>query len=267
VYYGPGMLQYQPPFLVFVDESGDHNMKKGGDPCYPILVLVAVIISPREYQKAKSAFDGLKQKHFGTINVILHERDIRKGEREPFSKLGKQGCQKLMEDIDVTIRELNFKIVAAIIDKKRLACKYEDPKDPYYLATHFILERVQIERDRTCGPSGVIPIYFERRGKKEDRKLQSFLTEIKLGKSLISNGPIPNLDPKFVSKQDNEIGLQIADLIARPIGLNYLGPSNPNRAYNTITYDTIESKFRRNSNGKIEGFGLKIFPQEPCDDT
>ena len=40
--------------------------------------------------------------------------------------------------------------------------------------------------------------------------------------------------PRFVAKTDNEIGLQLADLVAQPIAMHTLNPSQPNRAYEAI---------------------------------
>ena len=53
--------------------------------------------------------------------------------------------------------------------------------------------------------------------------------------------------PHFVSKKANSSGLQLADLIARPIGLSILRPGQPNRAFDTIK-------------GKIGKGMLKCFP-------
>jgi hypothetical protein len=50
-------------------------------------------------------------------------------------------------------------------------------------------------------------------------------------------------------------GLQIADLIASPIGKQVLKPEQQNRAY-----EIIEKKFRRSSKGSLNGWGLKLFP-------
>jgi hypothetical protein len=49
--------------------------------------------------------------------------------------------------------------------------------------------------------------------------------------------------------------LQLADLIARPIGRYILNPSQENRAFDIIT-----KKFRTDKTGNITGWGLKIFP-------
>lgn len=55
--------------------------------------------------------------------------------------------------------------------------------------------------------------------------------------------------------KSNSAGLQMADLIARPVGMKILRPDQPNRAY-----DIIERKFYRNEKGQFKGWGLKCFP-------
>jgi hypothetical protein len=59
----------------------------------------------------------------------------------------------------------------------------------------------------------------------------------------------------MADKKCNSAGLQLADLIARPIGRRILDPAQPNRAY-----DIIERKFRRSPAGMVDGWGLKVFP-------
>jgi len=63
------------------------------------------------------------------------------------------------------------------------------------------------------------------------------------------------LSPRFVPKSANVPGLQIADLVARPIGRHVLDSTQPNRAF-----DVIVEKLDWSKAGRIEGCGLKIFP-------
>jgi hypothetical protein len=60
---------------------------------------------------------------------------------------------------------------------------------------------------------------------------------------------------RFANKQVNSVGMQLADLIAHPIGRRMLKPNQPNRAY-----ELVERKLLRNEHGKLEGWGLKVFP-------
>jgi len=58
-----------------------------------------------------------------------------------------------------------------------------------------------------------------------------------------------------MDKKHNSTGLQLADLVAHPIGRHVVKPDQPNRAY-----DTLEPKFRRGPQGEVNGYGLKVFP-------
>ena len=66
---------------------------------------------------------------------------------------------------------------------------------------------------------------------------------------------IPGFEIHFVDKKANLAGLQIADLVARPIGRHVLNPDQPNRAF-----DIISPKLRRGPDGQLLGYGLKIHP-------
>lgn len=56
-------------------------------------------------------------------------------------------------------------------------------------------------------------------------------------------------------KKVNCAGLQLADLIARPIGMSVLRPEQSNRAFSVI-----QEKLYRGANGQATGWGLKCFP-------
>ena len=58
----------------------------------------------------------------------------------------------------------------------------------------------------------------------------------------------------FADKKSNSTGLQLADLMARPIGMSVLKPGQPNRAF-----EAVKPKFLQH-NGRFMGWGLKCFP-------
>jgi hypothetical protein len=97
-------------------------------------------------------------------------------------------------------------------------------------------------------------LQVECRGKKEDAKLELEFRRICDGKNALSI-KMPNLDIRFTDKKHNSTGLQLADLIAHPIGRHAINPHQSNRAY-----DILERKFRRGPGGRVRGFGLKTFP-------
>jgi hypothetical protein len=58
----------------------------------------------------------------------------------------------------------------------------------------------------------------------------------------------------YADKRANSVGLQIADLVAHPIGRNYINPNQKNRSY-----EILAKKFYKYPNHG--GKGIKIFPK------
>jgi hypothetical protein len=96
-------------------------------------------------------------------------------------------------------------------------------------------------------------IIFEKRGRREDNELELEFRRV-CGGSNYLNKQFP-FEIVFADKKSNSGGLQFADLLARPIGRAVLNSQQENRAYNTI-----KKKFYANNTGKVEGWGLKVFP-------
>jgi len=96
------------------------------------------------------------------------------------------------------------------------------------------------------------PVIVEARGRKEDDSLE--LAFVGCGMQQCPESPLP-FQVVMVPKSANSAGLQMADLMARPVGLHHLRPDQPNRAF-----DLIQTKLRRSPAGKIEGWGFKVIP-------
>jgi hypothetical protein len=79
-------------------------------------------------------------------------------------------------------------------------------------------------------------LVVEARGKKEDAELELEFRRI------MDQKPkgLANFDIKFADKRANSAGLQIADLVAHPIGRNYINPQQKNRSF-----EILEKKFHR----------------------
>lgn len=90
---------------------------------------------------------------------------------------------------------------------------------------------------------------------EERRKTCSSKLEIRRVCDNNATGQVLPFEPLLVPKLSNSSGLQLADLVARPIGRKILEPAQANRAY-----DILERKFRRSPGGQVEGWGLKVFP-------
>ena len=59
----------------------------------------------------------------------------------------------------------------------------------------------------------------------------------------------------MASKLTNCAGLQIADLIERPIGLKIMRPEQDNRGF-----DIVKKKLRTDETGNYNNYGLKVLP-------
>jgi uncharacterized protein with ParB-like and HNH nuclease domain len=100
-----------------------------------------------------------------------------------------------------------------------------------------------------------VEIVIEKRGKKEDKKLEEhFQRLMSRGTSYVSAERLKNLKMKFIfkNKKENINGLQLADLLAYPIARYVMEPYRANPAF-----DILKNKFY-GKGGKR--YGLKVFP-------
>lgn len=240
-------------FIVYVDESGDHGLQSI-DPDYPIFVLAFVIFRKEEYASvAVPDMLRFKFRHFGHDQVILHEHDIKKAKGAFRFLTNTKRRELFVSDLTAMMTRSSFTLVAVVIRKSRLTERYATPANPYELAMEYGLERVCAHLEEHGQSGRRTHVIFERRGGKEDGDLElAFRRVTSGGNAKCSRVP---LDIVMTDKKAVSTGLQIADLVARPIGLHVLRPGQVNRAW-----DTIEPKLRRSAAGKIDGFGLKCFP-------
>lgn len=239
-------------YLIFADESGDHLLKPN-DHDFPLFVLAFCVIERDHYaQFIAPKLLELKLKYLQNPHVILHEREIRKAQDDFSFLTNKEIREQFFEDLNDFMQQAEFKVIASVIHKERLQKKYKTPYSPYDLGTQYGLERLKIflkEEKQHLEAT----VTFESRGKKEDRDLEhSFLKITDNPHYRTHSGKF--FDLQIVPKISNNCGLQLADLIARPIGRHILKPEQPNKAY-----DIIKNKFF-NLDGVIDGYGLKVFP-------
>jgi hypothetical protein len=239
-------------YIVYVDESGDHGLVDI-DPQYPVFVLAFCIFKVGEYvDRVVPAIERLKFDFFGHDMVVLHEHEIRKS-KPPFEFLiNAELRQDFMGRLSDLIVESPFTVVACVIDKERLRERAGSSSNPYHVALEFGLERVymHIQSTERGKPTHVV---FESRGRKEDQELELEFRRIMDHTHMV--GMADTLVFRFAHKQANSSGLQLADMVARPIGLKSLRPEQPNRAW-----DMIEPKLRRSWSGNVQGYGLKKYP-------
>ena len=234
-------------YIVFVDESGDHGMASI-DASYPVFVLAFCLFEKEAYaRRVTPAVLRFKFKHFGHDQVILHEREIRKA-LPPFAFLSDAARRAVfLDDLNTLVRTAPFTLVASAIHKARHRERYAQPNNPYHVAVGFGLERVFQHLYGLGCREGMTHLLFERRGEKEDGELTEEFRRVCDGRNALAQR-LP-FEIVMADKRCNSAGLQLADLIARPIGRKILDPAQPNRAY-----DIIAEKFRRSPAGNPRGW-------------
>lgn len=237
-------------YIIYADESGDHSLAKVFDQEYPVFVLAFCIFKKTDYiEQALPKLSRIKFDFWGHDAVVLHSHKIRK-QKEEFALLGNiPTMEKFVERINEMVTNTPFFVIATAIDKRRLQKQYTAPQSPYHLgllfclerATKFLLEMGQKER--------LTYIIVEARGKKEDAEL-----ELEFRRMIMQEKGLARFDIIFSDKKSNGAGLQIADLMAHPIGRHVINPKQDNRSYNIV-----EKKFHKYP--YHDGKGLKVFPK------
>lgn len=234
-------------YVIYVDESGDHGPVSKD---YPLFVLAFCIFRKDEYAHTViPAIHNLKFRHLGHDAIVLHEREIRRSEK-PFEFLRVPVRRTaFMEDISQLIADAPFRLVAVAVDKRR----HPIDDNPYAHALGVGLANVA-KFLRSVGEDQLTHVIVEARGKKEDNDLRVAFSTLCEDEGKLSGC---NMELHFASKQHNHCGLQLADLIAYPIGRRLLDPpEKANRAY-----DVIVPKFWRSDEGQHQGWGLHYVPE------
>lgn len=184
---------------------------------------------------------------------MLHEHEIRKP-KGPFTILFDADVrERFMGDLSRIIADAPFQIIATYIRKDEFRKKHGDAENLYNVAVRSCLKRLYGFLEDAGQERCVTDVIFERRGKKEDNELELEFRRV-CDEENPRGAPLP-FSIVLASKQINSCGLQLADLIARPIGRKQFKPEQANRAY-----EVLEAKIVRDQSGQIANAGLVCFP-------
>lgn len=245
-------------YIIYVDESGDHNLQTIDDQ-YPLFVLAFCVFHKRHYsEQVVSALEKFKFNHFGHDQIILHENEIRK-EKGIFN-IFRSREQKLqfLDELTGIIDHSKFILISCVIDKRALRKQADVESNPYHIALSFCLETLYEFLEEKEQHQMKTFVVVECRGKKEDNELELEFRRICDGNNrLVKQLPFEVL---FSDKKALSSGLQLADLVARPIGLNVLRPGQENRAFEVLKRKFYCDGGRDRIGSGYEGFGMKIYP-------
>ncbi|MFA6601363.1 MAG: DUF3800 domain-containing protein [Candidatus Paceibacterota bacterium] len=243
----------------FIDESGDHNMDtKTWDNKYTIFVLALVLIEKNSYEVIDGGLKKIKKDIFGSENFILHTKELNNPNVKTSDPRNKVICnaEKRAEfygKLNKFIEDAPLKTSYMVIKKREFADQYTNPSDPYEISFENLLNRILF-----YSKSDSIEVYPECRKSDLDK---SFLAEYAKysirGIQFHSPEEIKRRIKKVELKdrKENISGLQIADLLANPVGRHFCG-IKPKPVGNEVPYTLARSKLAGNKDTS-----LTVFPE------
>ena len=212
-------------FIVYVDEAGDHGPVSNE---FPVFVLALCIFRKSDYARCViPAIHELKFRYLGHDAVVLHEREIRKA-LAPFDFLRRpERREGFLGDVDGLVADAPFDLIAVVIDKRRQALRGNVYRSALDVGLVQVTKYLRANHEQH-----LTHVVVESRGKNEDEDLRVAFAEFCEPSGTLDGC---NLDLVFASKQHGHCGLQLADLMARPIGRHVIDPAQRNRAYEILS--------------------------------
>ncbi len=221
-------------YVVYVDESGDHGWQTV-NPDYPLFVLAFCVFAQHDYiHRVVPRLQAFKFKHFGHDAVVLHEQDIRKEKGACTIFRSKSEKADFVSELSDVIHGSPFTLISSVINKAQLPLHESDSKNPYQIALAMGLEQIYKLLQEKQQTQSLTHVLFKTRGKKEDDLLELEFRRICDGDNWFKQR-LP-LQAKFVEAHSNAAGLQLADLIARPIGLHLRDPEQANPTFSAVKH-------------------------------
>lgn len=239
-------------YVIYADESGDPTMKVISSE-YPVFAFALCIFSKQEYiADVMRYMKGFKFAFWGHDMVVLHSKKMRK-QIEDFYFLQNRSIRDLfMTKLSASIESSPFTVISTVIDKVLFREIYNYPIDLYEFCLECCLQKTYRFLQEKGQHHRLTHLVIESRMPGENRSLgQAFLRILEKNGDLQQQLPLKLI---FADKKVNNIGLQLADLIAYPIGRHILNPKEKNRAF-----EIVEKKFFLYPN--YQGEGLSIFPE------
>ncbi|WP_206455884.1 DUF3800 domain-containing protein [Aurantimonas marina] len=219
-------------FVFYADESGDHSLRSI-DPAYPVFCLALCGFRKRTYSSSiVPRFQDFKFRYFGHDAVVLHEREIRQQSNDFRILTDRNLRARFNEELSSLVARARFRVFSCVIDK-RLITSDMFPDHPYHVSLKLGLQGAYRFLRSRGQESNVTHFIFEKRGAKEDAELELEFFRIIQGQNDL-RVRMDGFRIILADKKTNSTGMQLADLVARPIGLRFVRPSQPNRAYETI---------------------------------
>lgn len=249
--------------IMYIDESGDTMpvSQKGSK----FLVLTGCIIKEEDIQKIEEDLRAIKQKYYQNPNIEIKSNFLRyanpdRTETSPLKLNSKQKYDELESDVTKFLKKVQISLYTVVVHKEAYWEQYPS-QNPYDIAYTFLLERFQkyLKLNDSLG----ICIIDPREGQVEKHFMGNQLNRIhnrmRWGESDVGN-KCPNIVEKLLfSQSDGTIGIQIADLYCYPV-FNIFEYNKESEEYWRFNELSLPKLVR--DNGKLDGIGLKFFPDK-----
>jgi len=247
---------------IYLDECGAHELRSA-EP-YRAFVLSAVIIRDTDHDTVDQSWKAFKAQNLGSTDVNVHEPEVRRG-NGPFDNPHRARKRREMR---ATFASLSVAIITVVVHRDDYIHDFglgpvdtSLPAHIYWMALDFLMERAVMALDLQF-KGATARVVAEARGPLEDAQLQYEFARLHLdGTSYIRPGwfrqaLLPGI--RFENKDKNITGLQLADLVARPVGDKIL---NPRRK--PYLWDEIKPKLCPDQETLNSILGLKVMPWRP----
>lgn len=252
----------RPRNLVFIDECGHHTHH---DHHFPYFSVAAVLIAERDYPSIRRRWRAwrrwLTDPTRATHEPRMRTKDLR------YILLPGRSVERAQASLGRLLMALPFYLVAAVLDHRAFVQQYQGqpvdeflPRDSYLMCFTFVLERIVHLLYHGLGDQ-VATVIADQRGAREDALLQREFQRLKVEGTLFYKeswfryclGP----HIRFLSRDHDEVGLQIADLLARPVAEKYADPKS-----SPLRWEVARAKLYWGNEGTRPAYGLKLFPSD-----
>ncbi|HVG35539.1 MAG TPA: DUF3800 domain-containing protein [Pyrinomonadaceae bacterium] len=270
-----------PTHVLYIDDSGtkeyasrpeDYRLARRGNSRY--FVFCGALLTTAEAGRLRDRIVELKIEYFrrGDVEIksnwlrIPYERQKRYLDKYSVSE---ERVRRFVDDYYKAINEFDLMFVAAIVDKLHMQEIYPRPWYAPAVAYELILQRVQSELP---APASVAIIIDDMSGAtpkgnqyKRNLKLQH-LSLMKYGSSLRKGVAFPCLSSqRFINSAASHL-VQVSDLAAYNVHRQFIqyGEEWETEGLGRLStyehFDKIVTKFRKTSEGRIQGYGIVKFP-------
>lgn len=249
---------------MYIDESGDTTPLSQNGKQY--LVLTGCIFQEADIKDIETKLREIKQKYYQNPDIEIKSNFLRYAnpdlnESSPLKLNSREKYNELEAEVTKLLSEIPSTLYSVVIDKETYWQQYP-AQNPYDIAYVFLLERFQ-KYLKSVNSLGIC-IIDPREGQVEKHFMGNELTRLH-NRMRWEDGTVwhkcPNIIEKLLfSQSDSTVGIQIADLYCYPVYhmFEYNKAKGSYWRFDELSYP----KLVKSPEGKIDGWGLKFFPDK-----